>query len=187
MILVVDMNGKKDSLGFYEFVLPIVSVVKELDDVAVKHYSEIGEEDVAECDAVVLSGTPLKDNATLSGLERFEWIKTCQKPILGICAGMQTLSLIFGGKLTECLGIGMTEITTIKENPLFSSTFKAYTLHNFSVAPSDEFVVLAVSANCIQAVKHRQRNVYGVLFHPEVRNQEILQRFAHTFSMHRRV
>jgi len=187
MTLVVDMNCKKGSLGFYEFVLPIVSVVKELDDYAVKHYTEIGQEDLAHCDAIVLSGTPLKDNATLSELERFEWIKTCKKPILGICAGMQTLALVFASSLTKCLGISMTEITTLKENPFFSSTFQAYTLHNFSVAPSEEFDVLAESANCIQAVKHKQRNVYGVLFHPEVRNQEILQRFVRTFSMHRRV
>lgn len=30
MILVVDMNGKKDSLGLYEFVLPIVTIAQEL-------------------------------------------------------------------------------------------------------------------------------------------------------------
>jgi GMP synthase (glutamine-hydrolysing) len=187
MILVVDMNCKHDSLGFHEFVLPITIVVKILDDYSVKHYTELRQDDVNNCDCIILSGTPLKDNATLSQLEKFEWIKTCGKPILGICAGMQTTSLVFGSRLTKCLSIGMTEITTLKENPLFSSMFKAYVLHNFSVAPSESFEVLAESAQCIQAIKHRQRDVYGVLFHPEVRNQEILQRFVHTFSPHRRV
>ena len=41
MILVVDMNWKKDSLGYYEFVLPIVSVAEDLDECVVKHYSKL--------------------------------------------------------------------------------------------------------------------------------------------------
>ncbi len=182
MILVVDMNCKKDSLGFYEFVLPIITVIKTLDDYTVKHYAEVQQGNVNDCDCIILSGTPLKDNTTLNQLEKFEWTKTCGKPILGICAGMQTLGLVFGSSLTKCLGIGMTEITTVTKNPLFSSSFKAYALHNFSVSPSDDFDVLAESPQCVQAIKHRQKDAYGVLFHPEVRNQEILQRFLCTFS-----
>ena len=37
--------------------------------------------------------------------------------------------------------------------------------------------LLAESSKCIQAVKHKEKNIYGVLFHPEVRNQEILKKF----------
>ena len=187
MILVVDMNWKKDSLGFYEFVLSIVSIAKELDEVVVKHYAELTREDTSKSDIIILSGTALKDRATLNQTEKFEWIKTCEKPILGICAGMQTIGLVFGLHLKKCLGIGMTQITTLKGNPLFSSTFKAYSLHNFSVVPSDDFEVLAESTHCVQAIKHNLRDVYGVLFHPEVRNKEILQRFVHSFGQDRRV
>jgi GMP synthase-like glutamine amidotransferase len=187
MILVVDMNQKKNSLGFYEFVLPLVAVVKALGACTVKHYGDIRQEAIAQCDAVILSGTPLKDNATLNQLGKFEWIKTFDKPILGVCAGFQTLGLVFGARLKRCLGIGMTEINTVRENCLFSDEFQAYTLHNYSVGPAEEFEVLAESGQCIQAIKLKQRNVYGVLFHPEVRNPEILQRFVSAFSGHRRV
>jgi anthranilate/para-aminobenzoate synthase component II len=178
VILVVDMNKKKASLGYYEFVLPIVSIVKQLDEYTVKHYREIKQADLARCNTIILSGTPLKDNATLSQIERFEWLKTCEKPVLGVCAGMQTIGLVFGAKLKQCLGIGMTEITTMCANSLFSGAFSAYTLHGFSIEPHTTFDVLAESSQCIQAVKHRDRNVFGVLFHPEVRNPEILQRFV---------
>ncbi len=187
MILVVDMNCKKNSLGFYEFVLPIVSVAKDFDECVVKHYAELRSEDIRECDCIILSGTPLKDNATLSEPEKFEWIKTCGKPLLGICAGMQTIGLAFGLLPKRCLGIGMTKITTVKANPLFASEFEAYALHNFSVDASSEFQVLAESTQCIQAIKHKQRDVYGVLFHPEVRNKEIIQRFISHVCVHRRV
>jgi GMP synthase (glutamine-hydrolysing) len=125
----------------------------------------------------VLSGTTLKDHATLKLVDKFNWIKTCGKPILGICAGMQTISLLFGEPLVKCLQIGMVEISIIKENPLFEGDFKAYELHNYSVKQSQTFEVLAESTKCIQAIKHKQKNIYGLLFHPEVRNQEILRNF----------
>ena len=187
MILVVDMNCKKNSLGYFEFVLPIVSLAVEFGDCVVKHYTEVNEENASGCDCAILSGTPLRDNATLSQLEKFQWVKTYGKPILGICAGMQTIGLVFGSRLNRCLGIGMTEIFTLTDNPLFPSKFKAYALHNFSVEPSVEFEVLAKSTQCIEAIRHKERPVYGVLFHPEVRSPEILQRLFLTFGLHRRV
>jgi GMP synthase-like glutamine amidotransferase len=188
MILVVDMNCRKDSLGFYEFVLPIVTIAQDLDEfVVVKHYAEIKQDHLGKCDLVILSGTPLRDHATLNQTEKFEWIKTCKKPILGICAGLQTLGLVFSLSLKNCLSIGMTQITVLKPNPLFSSTLKAYSLHNFSVVPSDEFEVLSETTQCVQAIKHRQKDIFGVLFHPEVRNREIIERFVHAFGHDRRV
>jgi GMP synthase-like glutamine amidotransferase len=177
MILVVDMNWKKDSLAFNEFVLSIISVIQPFEKCEVKHFSEITQTDLDRCSKVVLSGTALKDHATLKQLGKFNWIKTFGKPLLGICAGMQTISLVFGEPLTICLQIGMAEISTLKENPLFQANFKAYTLHNFSVKPCQTFETLAESSKCIQAIKHKQKNIYGVLFHPEVRNQDIIQRF----------
>ena len=178
MILVVDMNGKRDSLGYYEFVLPVLSIVEELEECIVKHYSEVTSADIDNCSRIILSGTALKDNSTLSQPEKFNWIKAVDKPVLGICAGMQTIGVVFGLVLTRCLEIGMTEIKPLNENPLFSATFKAYSLHNYSVESSEDFEVLAESAKCIQAMKHKQKSIYGVLFHPEVRNVEILKRFV---------
>jgi GMP synthase-like glutamine amidotransferase len=179
MILVVDLNFKKDSLGFSEFVSPIAAIVEELDECLAKHYLEVKQEGIRKCKKIILSGTALKDNATLNQTDRFEWIKDYGKPILGICAGMQTTGLVFGARLNACLEIGMTQITTLKANPLFSSSFKAYSLHNYSIQPSSEFDVLAESVKCVQAIKHKQKEIYGVLFHPEVRNKEIIQHFIH--------
>jgi GMP synthase-like glutamine amidotransferase len=177
MILIVDMNWKQDSLAFNEFVLPIVSVIKPLEECKVKHFLDIRPDELNGYCKIILSGTALKDHATLTQTDKFIWIKACSKPILGICAGMQTISLLFDDPLRSCLQIGMTEITTQKENPLFQANFNAYALHNYSVEPSQTFETLAKSNKCIQAIKHRQKDIYGVLFHPEVRNQEILKRF----------
>ena len=177
MILIVDMNSKKDSLGFFEFVAPIVSVAAELDECVVKHYAEVSSQDTTQCSRVILSGAALKDNVAANQPAKFIWLKEVDKPVFGICAGMQAIGTVFGSQLTRCLEIGMTQITTLKENPLFSSVFRAYSLHNYSVEPSAEFEVLAESAQCVQAIKHKKKPFYGVLFHPEVRNVEIIKRF----------
>lgn len=177
MILIVDMNWKKDSLAFEEFVSPIVSVVRQLEEFRVKHFLDIEPAELEGYSKIVLSGTALKDHATLKQVDKFTWVKKCGKPILGICAGMQTISLLFDEPLVRCLQIGMAEISTLEENPLFQGDFKAYVLHNYSVKQSQTFEVLAESTKCIQAIKHKQKNIFGVLFHPEVRNQEILKKF----------
>ena len=178
MILVIDMNWKKDSLAFNEFVSPIVSIVKPLEKCTVRHFLDFDSTELERYSKIILSGTPLKDHATLKQIDKFNWIKKCEKPTLGICAGMQTIGVVFGVSLTPCLQIGMAEISTLKENPLFQDNFKAYTLHNYSVESNQNFENLAKSTGCIQAVKHKQKSIYGVLFHPEVRNQEILKCFV---------
>ncbi len=177
MILIVDMNYKKDSLGFYEFVSPVIAIVEGLDEFSVRHFSEIRPDDISRGGKVILSGTSLKDHATLQQVEKFQWIKGCDKPVLGICAGMQTIGLVFGLRLSDCVEIGMTEISTLRNNILFSSKLKVYELHNYSVPSSTDFDALAESKQCVQAFKHKKKDIYGVLFHPEVRNKEVLQRF----------
>jgi GMP synthase-like glutamine amidotransferase len=181
MILVVDMNSEENSFGFSEFVLPILSIAEKLEKCTVKRYFEVSEKDLNGCDKVILSGSALKNTVTLSQIAQFKWLKDCGTPVLGICAGMQTISLVFGGRLVKCREIGMTEVVTLKETVLFSSSFKAYTLHNYAIVPSAEFEVMAESAKCVQAIKHKRKELYGVLFHPEVRNKEVIQRFIPSF------
>jgi GMP synthase-like glutamine amidotransferase len=178
MILVVDMNWKPESLGYCEFVAPILAVTEKLDNCTVKHYLKVSKRDLDQCDKVVLSGTALRDNEFLSNPERFQWLNETEKPVLGICAGMEIIGVVFGAHLNQSLEIGMTSVTSIKENPLFTGDFRAYSLHTFYVEASGLFEVLARSTKCIQALKHKTKPICGVLFHPEVRNQEIIKKFV---------
>lgn len=177
MILIVDMNWKKESLGYYEFVEPLIAEIPNKKKVRVKHYKEIKAEDIANIDKIVLSGNALKDSEFLKEPDRFVWIKYADIPILGICAGMQAIGTAFGLPLKRSLEIGMIQIDSISENVLFSGNFRAYALHNYAVEQSTDFEILARSAQCVQAIKHKQKPIYGVLFHPEVRNKDILERF----------
>ncbi len=177
MILVVDMNWKRDSLAQNEFVQSIVSAVQPQEKCTIKHYLDIKPDMLREYSKIILSGNTLKDHEAIKHVNKFCWLKTFERPILGVCAGMQIIGLVFDVPLSPCLQIGMTEIETVKENPLFEGKFSAYTLHNYSVLPSETFEVIAQSTKCIQAIKHKQKSLYGVLFHPEVRNPDIIKRF----------
>jgi GMP synthase (glutamine-hydrolysing) len=87
---------------------------------------------------------------------------------------MQVLALQFGAKLVEDKQIGMINVKTFKQNPLFSGDFQAYNLHQNNVDKLDEFNIIAEPR---QAIKHKKKEFYGVLFHPEVRNSKIIDRF----------
>lgn len=173
MILIVNMNYKR--LAYYEFVLPLCSLVESIEPCEVKYYSRVKDTDNYQ--KIILSGTPLMDNEYLTSIDTFFWIRECDTPILGICAGMQVIGLIFGSDMIPCKEIGMTEIVTVGENPLFSSSFAAYALHNYGILPGKDFEILAKSDKCVQGIKHKEKEIYGVSFHPEVRNKDIIKKF----------
>ncbi len=175
MILLVDLCYKKDSLSNYEFVRPIAKIVEK--NFAVKHYTELVPEEVKKYEKIILCGTALKDNSYLDNLKKFEWLKEVNSPVLGICAGMQVIALTFGSELTEAKEIGMKWIKLVRKNKLFSRDLYVYELHGFGVKPSNEFEVLAESDKCVQAIKHKEKEIYGIMFHPEVRQEEVIRNF----------
>ncbi|MBP9041281.1 MAG: glutamine-hydrolyzing GMP synthase [Anaerolineaceae bacterium] len=107
-------------------------------------------------------------------------------PVLGICYGMQLLSLALGGSVTasENREYGLAEIDCSLSNPLLpcgsQSVWMSHGDQVSTVPP--EFEVLARSTNTpIAAMGNMQKRIYGVQFHPEVhhtpRGLEILQNF----------
>ena len=74
----------------------------------------------------------------------------------------------------------MIEVKTLEQNELFEGNFQAYSLHNFSSGVCDNFIILAESKEGIQAVKHVEKPLYGISFHPEVRNEQIVTNFLLT-------
>lgn len=177
-ILVIDMNYKKDSLAYNEFVKPILTVVEPTEPCKVKHYLEVKPQEPEKYSHIILCGTTLKDFEFLAHPDKFNWLLNCTKPVLGICAGMQIILKTFGDSLAPCLQVGMTQIITTKSNRLFGGVFQAYSLHTYTAIANETFEIIAKSKECTQAIKHKQKPIYGLLFHPEVRNPDILKRFA---------
>jgi len=180
MILVVDLSYRPGSLSAEEFVAPVERIVRQEGHVPlVRHYTEIAREDPASADGAILCGTALADSGYLDRMELFAWLPPFPRPVLGICAGMQVMAQLFGGGLSPGLGIGMAGLRVVAPDPLLAGRdrFEAYELHSLAVVPPPSFRVLAVSPSGVQVIRHPGRPVYGVLFHPEVRNEWLIRGF----------
>lgn len=101
-------------------------------------------------------------------------------PILGICAGHQFMARHFGGSANSGGSeFGATELTLTDHEPrdLFADVPQTSTVweshHDEVDNVPDAFDVLASSEQCaVQAMRHRERPLFGLQFHPEVEHTE---------------
>jgi len=117
----------------------------------------------------------LKDEDYLSG--DFSWLRNFEKPVLGICAGMQIIGMVFGGELKKKTEVGFYFENVDKDFLGLSGEVEVYHLHNSYVEFSEDFDIFA-GEDVSQAVRHKVKSVYGVLFHPEVRQKEMILEFV---------
>jgi len=166
------------ALNDREFVFPISEILGE-NEHDIMYFENCNTEILSSYSKIIICGTSMQDFTYVGWLPFFDkLLKKFTGPILGICSGMQILTSIFGiSGLIDNVEIGFVEVKTLTPNKLFNGTFKAYNLHNYSVQDCDKFKILAKSENSIQAVKHISREIYGISFHPEVRNQQIIANF----------
>jgi len=181
-VLIIDLSPTKNSLWKNEFVYPITKLIKNISNYTIIHFTDLKKTNLETFEKIILSGSPLNDFKAINKIELFHWIKDTNKPILGICAGFQIINKIFEEKLNlkKLQEIGLIEIKIEKKNILFSNNLKVYCLHNKGISKNqkiENFEILATSKICIEAIKHKKKDIYGVLFHPEVSNNEIILNF----------
>ncbi len=96
-------------------------------------------------------------------------------PVLGLCYGAQLMNHVLGGKVERASAreYGKTEIVTDSSSALFKGVPENTTcwMSHFDyiskMAPG--FRSVAHSDNCpVAACENRERNLYGIQFHPEV-------------------
>ncbi|NYT01869.1 MAG: hypothetical protein GKC10_03815 [Methanosarcinales archaeon] len=180
MILLVDLCYQEDSLSAYEFVRPIADALARAGaGVECRHYTRVTPESASECEGVVLCGTALKDNGYAEHIELFSWLQDPGVPALGICAGMQVMASLFGGRIIPHPAIGLEDISVVEDSSLLGPPrqIQGYHLHNYGVTLPPGFRLLAGTAEAVEAFRHPDRPLYGILFHPEVRNRWVLERF----------
>ena len=176
MILIIKTPDRK--LHDLEFVKPIEDILKRNNIKFISaHYSKINHELLKTADKIIISGTSLKDNTYLDSINEFDWIKEFDRPILGICGGMHIIGLIYKGVIKKCQEIGLTKIFFNGDFLGFQGEHLVYELHNLNIL-SNEFNTLALSENSIQAIKHKKKPFFGVQFHPEVRNKNLILNFV---------
>ena len=90
---------------------------------------------------------------------------------------MQIIGQIFEGKLKKFEEIGYYKENFSKEFLGIKGEQEVYHLHNNHIVFPKEFEIYS-GKEIAQAVKHKEKQIYGVLFHPEVRNKKIITNFC---------
>jgi len=115
-------------------------------------------------------GTP--DDAGIS----LELIERSPVPVLGVCLGHQALGQVFGGKVVRAPKLMHGKTSEIRHDgkSIFSGLpdpFTATRYHSLVVAPETVPDCLEVSAwtdgGVVMGLRHRERPLEGVQFHPE--------------------
>ncbi len=95
-ILIINSAEK----GITEFVKPLEKIVREAGAASsVIEYEETFTTDMTSYDGIIMSGSPRGDDIVDHHLPYFQWIKTCDIPIFGICAGHHITGKLYGARL----------------------------------------------------------------------------------------
>ncbi|ADI74530.1 GMP synthase, small subunit [Methanohalobium evestigatum Z-7303] len=128
-----------------------------------------------EPQGLILSGGPTMDRI---GNCR-EYVENIDVPILGICLGHQLIAKTFGGEYGTGNhgGYASIDVEIIEKNDIlkgFGSSISTWASHADEVTRMpDNFLKLARSQYCeTEAMKHPERPIYGVQWHPEVAHTE---------------
>lgn len=103
--------------------------------------------------------------------------KSGNMPVLGVCLGHQAMGEAFGGKIVRAPHImhGKKDTISLDTNcPVFAGLNQAVEVGRYHSLVIDNKRLpecLEVTAksddDCIMGVKHRERPIYGIQFHPE--------------------
>lgn len=142
------------------------------------HPEDVKDVDFSLVDGIILSGGPnsvYDQDAPKLDLN----LLNLNLPILGICYGMQLLAHVLKGQVSpsKIREYGLTEMHITQPNPLtkdLPDTFSVWMSHGDQVTELPEgFIKLASSETTPFAMMmHEQKRIYGIQFHPEVRNTE---------------
>lgn len=144
-----------------------------LEDHEVKKVAFQEAGDAAGFDAIILSG-----GSTIPVISHEEdykqeisLIQRSLVPIFGICLGFELISHTFGEELIwmEAKRKGVMRVKKLINDPIFKGvrTLDGFEAHRWGVKRVKNLVPLGISADGIEIVKHPERLIYGVQFHPE--------------------
>ncbi len=160
---------------------------KRLEDLLKRHqltiisYDELSGFDVGSYDVIVLSGGGIMSEGRKRSLKRFshlyqDQIKlVCEAnvPIVGICLGCQIIGYAYGAELRryfKTLRKGVFPIVAISQNNIMAGKeeAKVYQSNHWIITelPND-LICIAASNEGVEIIKHRDKPIWGVQFHPE--------------------
>jgi len=179
--------------NYDSFTYNLVHMVEKITGVfpAVFRNDEISIEDVGNYDIIMLSPGPGIPNE--AGILK-DVIKTYagKKPIFGVCLGLQAITEVFGGSISnmdEVFHGVATDMSVIKDDTILfknvPNKFPAARYHSWIASKDDfpkELEITAVDEDGgIMAIRHRKYNVNAVQFHPESILTEVGEQIVRNF------
>jgi para-aminobenzoate synthetase component 2 len=168
-VLVVD--------NYDSFVYNLVQYLGQLGaDVVVRRNDEVVPADAAQYDGVLLSpgpGTP--EDAGVS----VEMVGSCEDlgvPLLGVCLGHQAIAVAHGATVSRAPELLHGKTSEVEHGGAgvlhdLPSPFTATRYHSLAVEeatlPPELAVTARTAGGVVMALRHRDRPVEGVQFHPE--------------------
>jgi len=179
MILLISIC--ENELHELEFVRPIEDILKSKKmKFRSVNYKSLKKKDLQDAKKVIICGTSFLDRDFLDNLGKFSWIKGFNKPLLGICGGMEVIGINYRCRIIKKIQIGLLKITLKGDFLGFKkrNILEGYNLHKLALYINRrDFETIAYN-KCAQIIVHRTKPVYGLMFHPEVRNKEIIEKFV---------
>jgi GMP synthase-like glutamine amidotransferase len=104
--------------------------------------------------------------------DQMNFVRTCQKPIIGICMGFEVIARAFGStveKLPEGLEESIEFGTTGLGQEIFSiNRLRQFEAHDWCVPQAPQgFESLAESRTGVEIIMHKTRPLLATQFHPE--------------------
>ena len=173
------------------------SVANALEDLEASYLITNKPEEINNADKIIFPGVGEASSAMrkLSDHNIVDSLKSTQKPLLGICLGMQLLATFSEERNTKCLDVvktivkefnsnkvkvphmGWNQVEYKNQNKLFANVEcgeNFYFANSFYV-PVTEYTIASTNYEVIFSAALNKNNFYGVQFHPEKSGRAGLQ------------
>ena len=132
---------------------------------------------IDDYDGVLISPGPGAPSESGASEDMIRLCAAQNKPMFGVCLGMQALAEVFGATVSHAPTImhGKTSLVEHIDDEIFDGVANPMTAtryHSLAVEPDsvpDELVVTAWTQDdhIVQGIKHRDKPMYAVQFHPD--------------------
>ncbi len=182
-IVVIDFGGQYAHL--------ISRRIRELGVKAVVvPYSDVeASDEIRGAKGFILSGGPASVYG--DGSPRIDLKKLGEKPILGICYGLQLIAHQLGGRVEKATQreYGRTPIQIVNDSPLFQNlptSFEVWMSHSdkISALPSSFRQIAQTEYSQYAAIQDENARIFGVQFHPEVSHTQHGKEILGNFIFH---